>query len=92
MEEKTCEGLDPWEIKAWSTRLGSYPIKVVAHEDRSEMYETNEATVVELENGKYALITEQGCSCYESEDAEIELFPSRIQALESFDKWVKEQR
>jgi hypothetical protein len=91
-ETRRCEGLDSWEIEMWITRLGSFPVERVKHADHSEDYAMREAHVLRLESGQFALVTESGCSCYESSDAEIELFPSRSLAVEAFDKWDKENR
>jgi hypothetical protein len=82
-------GVEKYEIDAWRFTLGSAPIKRVAHCDLSEPYEMREAHVFKLENGKYALVTEEGCSCYESSDADIDLFSGKKDALEAFEKWKK---
>lgn len=84
------EGISKWDLEAWITRLGSMPVQKVAWEDFSESYEMCRAHVWRLENGQYALITESGCSCYEPEDADIDLFPNKRRAMESFDNWVRE--
>lgn len=88
--KKEIEGLSDYEIEAWITRLGSYPKAVVKSEDLSASYEMTAAKVLALENGQFALVTESGCSCYSSSDADIDLFPTETAAVESFDKWVKE--
>lgn len=82
-------GIDKDEISAWIHALGSMPISRIAHEDRSQSYEMDVAHVFELENGKFALVTEEGCSCYESSDAQIELFPDKKKALKQFEKWKR---
>ena len=87
MEDKL--GISEWDLKAWIGTLGSVPVERLAHEDLSESYEMTVAHVFKLENKKYALITEEGCSCYESSQAEIELFPTKAAALEAFEKWKK---
>ncbi len=87
---KEIEGITAYEIKAWFSVLRSQPKKVLISEDFSQSYEMTAARVLELENGRFALVTESGCSCYNYEDAEVEIFPTRETALEAFNKWVKE--
>lgn len=85
------DGLD-YELKYWIPRFGSNPVKRIAYEDFSASYEMDVIHVLELENGKYAVITECGCSCYGAEDADIEVLPTKEAAMEQFDKWVKERK
>ena len=66
------------------------PKKIIKTKDVSQSYEMTRATVFLLENGKYALITEQGCSCYSSSEANIDLFSTEGRAVKRFDKWIKE--
>lgn len=83
-----CNFFDEYEIDAWLPTLGSAPAKLLASHDRSESYEMDRAAVVQLENGKYALITESGCSCYDTGDAQIELFPSQGRAMAQYANWL----
>lgn len=85
-----CEGLDDYEIEYWIERLGSPPVERVRHADHGESYEMSQAHLVRLENGKYAVIIEEGCSCYSSEDAQIEVFPTLERAEENFKEWEKQ--
>jgi hypothetical protein len=85
-------GIDDYEIKAWIKTLGSMPVERVAHEDLSESYEMTEAHVFKLENGQYALVTEDGCSCYSADEAEIELFPTQEKAVDKFNIWLKKNK
>lgn len=90
--KKTIPGLDSYEIECWITRLGSFPKKRIKHVDYSELYEMIRAHVLELENGKFAMISEIGCSCYGCygpSDADIEVFPSCQEALESLNRWQR---
>lgn len=80
-------GIEERELKAWIGALGSMPISRIAHKDNSRSYEMEMAHVFELENGKFALVTEEGCSCYSPEKAYIELFPDKEKALEKFSQW-----
>lgn len=89
---KTDLGVDDYELKEWLVPLGSMPLERLAHEDLSQSYEMCAAHVFRLENGKCALITEEGCSCYSPDQAYIELFPDKTTALEAFEKWKKESQ
>lgn len=84
--------LGDYEFQAWITRLRSAPVKEVACGDFGEAYEVNCARVLKLENGKYALITESGCSCYEAQMADIELFPTKKAAMEQFRAWERQNK
>lgn len=83
-------GIEKYELESWIHALGSMPIERILHEDLSGSYEMRRAHVFKLENGEYALVTENGCSCYSPEQAGVDLFPTLDKAKESFDKWVKE--
>lgn len=87
-EKRTCNGLDTWEIEAWILSLGSFPIKRHYHGVGDENYNMDRAHVLELENGKWAVVTEEGCSCYSSEEAEVEVFPYRLMAEAHFQVWL----
>ncbi len=82
-------GVESYEIKEWIDAFGSVPIERIAHMDVSQSYEMDRAHVFSLKSGKYALVVESGCSCYEPSQASIELFPSERAALEAFHKWGK---
>jgi hypothetical protein len=73
-------------------RLWSFPVERIAHFDMAGAHSKCEAHILKLENGQYALVIEEGCSCYEPKDAEIELFPTRPRAKEALDRWVRERR
>lgn len=82
-------GIDSWDLSAWIEQLGSVPVERLRHEDHSESYEMSVAHLFRLENGKYAVVIEEGCSCYSSSDAQIEVFPSLERAEASFNEWEK---
>jgi len=82
--------LSNYELESWIGALGSMPVKILKEADHSASYETNEAHAIELENGKFALIVESGCSCYDSADADIELFPDEKSVMAKFDAWEKQ--
>lgn len=83
--------LDEWEIKEWISRLGSMPIEIIENCDRSAAWEVTRFKVLKLENGKYATVEENGCSCYDARDADIEIFSSKKEAVAQFEKWEKMQ-
>lgn len=88
--ENKVEGLEDYEIKYWLRRLGSHPVKRVKHGIGEEDYSIDRIHVLELENGRYATVVEYGCSCYSSEEAEIDLHPDFESANNSFKKWLKD--
>lgn len=95
MDEKTKDsiservGIDSWDLSAWIEKLGSIPVERIKFVDRSEGYSIEQAHLFRLENGKYAVVIESGCSCYSSSDAQIEVFPTFQRAEESFKEWEK---
>ncbi len=92
MTTKTkIEGLDDYELDAWKNRLGSKVVERVAHEERSGSYEIDRAHVLRLANKQFALVTESGFSCYDVNDAVIDLHPTKKAAMDAFDKWSKEK-
>lgn len=71
------------------SRLKSMPKKTVFYKDNSESYEMDRVWVLLLESGQYAGVFECGCSCYESSDANIDLYPSKAKAMDAVNKWRK---
>jgi hypothetical protein len=72
------------------------PKYIVDHVDVSPAYETDEAFLLQLENGTYALVELYGCSCYtdqkvyEAQDIRSLLHPHRNEygAMKTMhDKW-----
>lgn len=84
--------IDDYELSAWIMRFGSFPTKQIAHKNLSESYEMSCAHVFELKSGQFALVTEKGDSSYEPKYADIDLFPTKAKAMESFNKWIKENK
>lgn len=79
-----------YEIESWISRLQSYPIRIVKRVSNPNVsYEVDQATIFELEDKRFALVTESGCSCYSSSEADIDLFPTEKEALEALNKWMK---
>jgi len=83
-----------WEhpFHYWKKTTGFNPIRHVKSNDFGERYEMNIGHVFELVGGKGALVIEQGCSCYESSDASIDLYPDVDSALDALEKWSKDKR
>lgn len=84
----TC-GISEYELKAWIERLGSEPVERIAYIDIPISYEMSRASVFELKDGKYAIVTESGCSCYDASEANIDLYPKLEQVLEKFNEWIQ---
>ena len=85
-------GIDNYQIEAWIIRLGSMPIQRIAHQDLGQNYAIRQAHALKLENGKYALVIEDGCSCYDPSKASIEIHPTKTSVIKAFEGWVKENR
>jgi len=82
-----------YHFKEWMEKLQSAPIELIKSKDKSGSYEMNRRHIFKLENKKYAVIIERGCSCYSDSDAEIELFPNIKEAKKSFlktEEWQEE--
>jgi len=41
------------------------------------------------EDGKFALVTGMGCSCFSREDANIDLYPTKDIAIKKFNEWFR---
>lgn len=85
-------GIDEYDVEAWIAMLESVPIESIKQVDHSRSYDMARGHLFKLENGKYATVFEEGCSCYTPENAQIELFPTLERALDSFKRWDDEQR
>lgn len=85
-------GVEEYQIKAWLYALGSRPEKRVRYADYGQTYEVEMMHVFILQNGKYATVLESGCSCYDSSDAEIEVFATFQAAVQKFNQWEREQK
>ena len=69
----------------WDSAAGGKPVSEVGHADFSESYEMDQMHVFQLDNGKYAVVYESGCSCYESSSAEVEILPF----ARAFEKYIQ---
>lgn len=81
-----------YDFAYWLPRFESHPIRLVVSGDHSESYEMERFHVFKLENGKFATVHECGCSCYESEDASIDILPTLSKAMSQFEEWEKKHR
>ena len=98
MGGRTLTGLpfDPerWreELRAWAYRLGGIPEVLLVSHDRSESYEADRAHVFKVRPGRYALVLEQGCSCYNYKDARIYLYGDRKSVMNDYNRWLESPR
>ena len=76
------------ELHAWAYRFGSIPEALLATCDRSESYEMDRAHVFKIWPGRYALVLEQGCSCYVYEEADIYLYGDEKSVMEDYTRWL----
>jgi hypothetical protein len=79
--------IDNYYLDKWESQFGAKAVKELASEDQSADYEMNAFHVFELENGRYATVYESGCSCYCSEDAQIDVYDSEDEAMSQFNNW-----
>jgi hypothetical protein len=82
--------INEYDWEHWKDILGSPAIRKIEKCNRAGSYEMRQCTAYELENGKFALVDERGCSCYSSDQANIELFPNLGSVIEAMEKWKKE--
>ena len=88
----TTLGVSQYAIEDWLPRLGAAPVERLAHADLGYGYEMIAAHVFRLADGKFALVVEEGCSCYTSEEAQIESFPTAYSALSAYRKWYRKNK
>lgn len=88
MSKLTKKDLDNWsyEFQNWLKRFGSFPVELVRSKDNGEGYEVDRRHIFKLENGMYAFVSESGCSCYSSGDADIIIFDTLKEANREFEK------
>lgn len=75
-------------IECWFGKQGGVKREIDSL-DYSEPYEVDEASVFELNDGRFAVVTERGCSCYSYDDADIEYFETEESAMAEFNKLKK---
>lgn len=78
---------------AWEDRFGSKAVRELHSADHGEAYSVNQMHVYELADGRYAIVSESGCSCYcSSTDADIEITHDYFEAKRQFEAWDRRQR
>ena len=77
--------------EVWEKQLDSKIVEVLESEDWSACYEMDAAHLVKLDNGKYVVIEERGCSCYDSSDATLLEFDYLEEARAQFNDNLKER-
>lgn len=73
-----------YEFKTWMGDFGSTPIRLVDSYDESRDYDLDRGHIFELQNGKFAYVSEAGCSCYDVNDAAIFIFETEVDAKARF--------
>lgn len=73
-----------YEFEYWLESFQSPPIELVKSVDRSESYEMDRTHIFKLEDGRYAVVNESGCSCYDPSVASIEILPTLEKAERAF--------
>lgn len=91
--EKPVFNRAEWEysFEAWESELGIFAghkaEELLASKDYSADYEMDRLHVFKLDhNGGYCLVSEQGCSCYETADATGTIYASEADAMAAFAK------
>jgi hypothetical protein len=80
-KQTTDELRKSWSYEFSEWKLSALPVELIHSQDDSESYEMDRQHVFKLENGRYAYISEQGCSCYEYSDAEVCEYPTKEEAM-----------
>ncbi len=81
-----------YEFESWNDTFGSPAKALIESDDRSEPYEMDRRHLFELENGQYAVVREYGCSCYDSRDADIELYPTLKRAEDAYKRFGNKEQ
>ena len=81
---------DQWEKDIWSKQLGSKITEELESRDWSACYEMDAAHLFKTEDGRFVVVTESGCSCYDSSDADLREYPTESEARTKFNEYVKE--
>lgn len=74
-----------YQNEYWATLAGSNIVEVIAEEDHSEGYDVNEKHLYKLENGRFAVVSESGCSCYSLADADVTTYDTLNAAQDAYD-------
>lgn len=76
-KSKAMPKLEEWyQFENWRQRLGFDPVELIATVDVSEPWEMDSLHLFKLRSKRYAVVSERGCSCYESSMADIDILPT----------------
>ena len=79
--------------KVWSEWIhGDYAVELIDEHDHSEAYEMDCIWLFRLASGRYATVEEQGCSCYDHDDAALDLFADLESAQQDMRNWRSERK
>lgn len=80
-------------LECWNTRLRREHNTEISKElesaDWSEAYKMDAAHMYKLTNGKFAVISERGCSCYSYDDASILVVENKKEAKDLYNSYLK---
>lgn len=76
-----------YEFDAWKGRLGGIPQALICSASRDGAYEMDSAHVFQIRPNRFALVLEQGCSCYYVEEADIYIYERMEEAIRDFFRW-----
>jgi hypothetical protein len=89
MKNEELQNRFEYEFKAWKNTIGFEPVELLASYDNAGSYEMSAMHVFKLKRG-YAIVHESGCSCYSSEDASIDLYPTKSAVKDALRNAAKE--
>lgn len=84
MTDKEIPTRFSYQNEYWVTITGSNIVDVIEEEEGETNYSTNEKHLYKLEDGRYAVVQESGCSCYGLADAVIETYDTLVQARKAY--------
>jgi hypothetical protein len=73
-----------YQNEYWAAAAGANIVEVIEEENTSADYEVQERHLFKLENGRFAVVEESGCSCYSLMDANIETFDTKEEAQAAY--------
>lgn len=81
--------VEAWKyaLEYWLPLFGNIPEEIIISSDASHDYEMHRCHVFKLRERCYALVVEEGCSCYDFDDAEISLYDTATRAEKGYEKW-----
>ena len=76
MTEESFEEKWSYEFEIWKKHIGFEPIELIAQVDCSQSYETDLIHIFKNKNGSFAIVRESGCSCYDTSEADVQIYDS----------------